>query len=85
MKEQLMKEIQQRMSNALNDRQREQLKAVLCQCLRSYSVSAVSDSQREDILENSRLLDLFLAAKRVEGCSEKRFITMAKQYAECLV
>lgn len=71
MKEQLMKEIQQRMSNALNERQREQLKAVLCQCLRSYSVSAVSDSQREDILENSRLLDLFLAAKRVEGCSEK--------------
>ena len=67
MKEQLMKEIQQRMSNALNDRQREQLKAVLYQCLRNYSVSAVSDSQREDILENSRLLDLFLAAKRVEG------------------
>ena len=45
MKEQLMKEIQQRMSNALNDRQKEQLKAVLCQCLRGYSVSAVHDTQ----------------------------------------
>ena len=71
MKEQLMKEIQQKMSNALNDRQREQLKAVLCQCLRGYSVSVVNDTQNEDALENGRLLDLFLAAKRVEGCSEK--------------
>lgn len=71
MKEQLMKEIQQRMSNALNDRQKEQLKTVLCQCLRGYSVSVVHDTQKEDSLENGRLLDLFLAAKRVEGCSEK--------------
>jgi integrase family protein len=71
MKERLMKEIQQRMSNMLNDRQKEQLKVVLSDSLRGYSVSAVLDIGEEETLENNRLLDLFIAAKRVEGCSAK--------------
>ncbi len=71
MKERLMKEIQQRMSNMLNDRQKEQLKVVLSDSLRGYSVSAVLDIGEEETLENNRLLDLFIAAKRVEGCSTK--------------
>ena len=73
MKEKLMKEIQQKMSAHLNERQREQLTAVLHGCFQDYSVSLSVDSRRsgEAKAENFRLLDQFLAAKRIEGCSEK--------------
>lgn len=73
MKEKLMKEIQQKMSAYLNERQREQLTAVLHGCFQGYSVSLAEDMQRTEEAkeENFRLLEQFLAAKRIEGCSEK--------------
>lgn len=72
MKEKLMKEIQQQMGNSLNERQQEHLKLVLHRCLLNYSVAELFEGgAQEDACENQRLLDMFLAAKRVEGCSEK--------------
>lgn len=73
MKEKLMKEIQQKMNTYLNERQREQLTAVLHGCFQGYSVALSGKKQQADEAkaENFRLLEQFIAAKRIEGCSEK--------------
>ena len=73
MKETLMKEIQQKMNACLNERQREQLTAVLHSCFQNYSVSLCCDAIKveEAKAENFRLLEQFLAAKHIEGCSDK--------------
>lgn len=73
MKEKLMKEIQQKMNAYLNERQREQLTAVLHGCFQNYSVSLSSEAVKteEAKAENAWLLEQFLAAKHIEGCSDK--------------
>lgn len=72
MKEKLMKEIQQQMSGHLSERQQEQLKLVLHRCLLNYGVSDLIGAEVQDeSCGNQRMLDMFLAAKQVEGCSEK--------------
>ncbi len=73
MKEKLMKEIQQKMNTCLNERQREQLTVVLHSCFQGYSVALSGEKQQteEAKAENYRLLEQFIAAKRIEGCSEK--------------
>jgi len=71
MKEKLMKEIQQKMNGVLNDRQKEQLAAVMRTCLQKYQVSEQTNSAEETLQSNTKMLDLFISAKRIEGCSEK--------------
>lgn len=73
MKERLMKKIQQSMSANLNERQREQLTLVLHCCFQNYSIKEiVSEARSEEAHdENFRLLNLFLASKQIEGCSDK--------------
>lgn len=54
----------------LNNAQIMQLQKVLGKALQNVQLSRESDSNEEKY-SNNRLTDLFLSAKRVEGCSEK--------------
>ena len=73
MKEQLIREVQHAMIGVLDQRQQEMLKTVLLRCLEAYSIEETEQKQT-DGTNNMRYLDMFVAAKRVEGCSEKTVI-----------
>lgn len=68
MKTQLIAEIEAAMAPELTEAQAELLKSVLENAFLSVSVS--KDSTYED-QEEDHLIHIFIAAKRVEGCSEK--------------
>lgn len=67
MKQELMKEIVQEMLPFLNNGQTEKLQDVLLHALWKYEVSA-TDTKKE---KEQDFIELFLAAKRIEGCSDK--------------
>ena len=68
MKQNLMNEVVQGMLPFLNNGQMERLQEVLQHTLFNYKV-VENDSNKE--LSEQNLVELFLAAKRIEGCSEK--------------
>lgn len=70
MKSSLIKEVQHAMLGVLDQRQQEFLKTALLRCLEGYEVIEI-ENRSDDAEDNFRLLDAFLSAKRVEGCSEK--------------
>ena len=70
MKDQIIREIEQSMLNHLNNAQMKQLHSALEHAFFNKAVSEVDPSETEDS-NDLALLDMFLAAKRVEGCSEK--------------
>ena len=61
---QIIEEIEQKMSAHLNDEQKEALHNTLVQCMVEESAAACEN-------DTQNYLKVFLAAKRVEGCSEK--------------
>ncbi len=69
MKQELITEVTQKMLSLLDNAQLKQLTAVLEQVLARYSVSELSADSEED--NTQELITMFLAAKRIEGCSEK--------------
>ena len=69
MKQELITEVTQKMLSHLDNAQIKQLTAVLVQVLARYSVSELSADSEED--NTQELITMFLAAKRIEGCSEK--------------
>lgn len=72
MKEQLMNEILQKMLPYLDNSQMAQLQNTLLHCLWNVEISPVSDCEKnEDNISNADLLEMFVSAKKVEGCSEK--------------
>lgn len=72
MKEQLITEITRKMLPYLDNSQMEQLQEVLAYCLWGVQVSFASESEQLQEKEtNEELLQMFVSAKRVEGCSEK--------------
>lgn len=70
MKNILITEITGRMTNFLNSNQLSQLKNVLISTLTPVEFSLPNQKQHTS-LNRIDLLDLFLAAKKVEGCSDK--------------
>ena len=68
MKENLIKDIVQSMLAYLNNEQMEKLQSVLYYTIAKYEV--IVDKQQENNLERN-YVELFLTAKRIEGCSEK--------------
>ena len=68
MKENLIKDIVQSMLPYLNNEQMEKLQSVLYYTIAKYEV--IVDKQKENNLERN-YVELFLTAKRIEGCSEK--------------
>lgn len=71
MKEKLINEIENAMSGILSFEQTAQLSTSLLQILSKYNVVADGDTLHEDFASNARLLEIFLSAKQVEGCSIK--------------
>ena len=68
MKQDLIKDVIQGMLPYLNNAQSEKLQEVLQYTLVSYEVT--ENQQQEKNLERN-FVELFLSAKRIEGCSEK--------------
>ena len=71
MKEQLVRNILHSMGGVIDSRQADALREVLCRCLQGISVIEQTDNSEANSRENAYFLNSFIAAKRVEGCSEK--------------
>lgn len=69
MKQKLITEVVQGMLGTLNNVQLEKLKQVLAHSFFNKEISEVT--AENTVTPNAKLLDAFLAAKRIEGCSEK--------------
>ena len=68
MKEKVIKEIEQKMASILNNEQKEKLKEVLLYTLYNIEVTSIKDELVEDTTDYTKM---FIAAKRIEGCSER--------------
>ena len=70
MKQKVINEVMQGMLGCLNNVQLERLQEVLEHALLHKQISE-TEEEVNDVLTNEQLLESFLAAKRIEGCSEK--------------
>ena len=68
MKEKVIKEIEQKMASILNNEQKEKLKEVLLYTFYNIEVTNIKKELVEDTTDYSKI---FIAAKRIEGCSER--------------
>lgn len=71
MKDKLITEIQSRMVHLLNNVQLEELRHVLTHTFHEVEITKKMVLEPTEAKENGGLLDVFIAAKRIEGCSEK--------------
>lgn len=71
MKDKLITEIQNSMASILDQVQLDELRRVLSYHLHSIEITKNKDSHPVDPNTNGELLGVFIAAKRIEGCSEK--------------
>ena len=58
MKEKLMEEIRQKMNTCLNERQREQARAVLHSCFQGYSAALPGAKQQSDVTQRPSTIAL---------------------------
>ena len=70
MKEMVIREILHDMVGLLDSKQLDELRTVLESRLRSVEITENADVAKENKQGNSRFLEMFISAKRVEGCSE---------------
>ena len=68
MKEKVIKEIEQKMASILNNEQKEKLKEVLLYTFYNIEVTSIKGELVEDTTDYAKM---FIAAKRIEGCSER--------------
>lgn len=68
MKEQLISQVQLRMLPYLNNEQLSKLRTAMEYCLHGLKITEVDQPQEK---ERTNAVDAFIAAKRIEGCSEK--------------
>ncbi|MCI8484328.1 MAG: site-specific integrase [Lachnospiraceae bacterium] len=71
MKKQIIMRIEQEMLGILDNAQLERLHYVLEHCMWNVEITADEDLMFQNEYTNEELLSKFLAAKKVEGCSEK--------------
>lgn len=71
MKDKLITQIQVRMASALNMEQLEELRRVLTNALYRVDITEKEALEPTDATDNGGMLDVFIAAKRIEGCSDK--------------
>ena len=69
MKEELVREVMQQMLPYLDNAQLKKLEQVIEQALCHYEVIGLEIETEED--DSKKLIGMFIAAKRIEGCSEK--------------
>lgn len=70
MKENIIQAVVAEMQRDLDYRQMARLKAVLIRELQEVEITAVANTEQQT-KKNAELLDSFLSAKKIEGCSEK--------------
>ena len=73
MKEKLIIDIEQKMLKVLDNGQLKELHKVLVLCFDSYEIKNETVEQK-NTKQNKDLVHAFLAAKRIEGCSEKTIV-----------
>lgn len=71
MKDKLIIEIQTSMAHLLSNAQLEELRRTLTHSFRNMEITERKTETPSDTVENGELLEVFMAAKRIEGCSEK--------------
>jgi len=71
MKDKLITEIQASMASLLTTAQLEELRRVLTHNLHNVELTEQKSPEPQETVENRGLLEVFIAAKRIEGCSEK--------------
>lgn len=71
MKEKFIQEITSTMAEFLDIEQLATLNGVLLQVVSNYTITGDEESQHDSSASNLRLLEIFLSAKQVEGCSIK--------------
>ena len=69
MKEKLIQEISTAMAEVLSFEQAAHLNSVLLQVVSGYTIIEDGETLHENTASNDRLLDIFLSAKQVEGCT----------------
>lgn len=69
MKQQIISEVMQQMLPHLDNAQMQQLQKVLENTLFGCEITA--QKEKKDTNDNPKLIDAFVSAKRIEGCSEK--------------
>lgn len=70
-KERFIQKTIQEMLPFLNNFQLMKLEKIMCDNLRNYSINLKKQKKDDDLESNEQLLELFISAKRIEGCSEK--------------
>ena len=75
MKEQLISQVQQQMLPYLNNEQLAKLRTAMEYCLHELEITATDQPQEQ---EQPNTVDAFIAAKHIEGCSEKTLIYYRK-------
>ena len=71
MKDKLITQIQVRMASKLNMEQLEELRRVLTYAFDGVDITEKEALEPTDATDNGGMLDVFIAAKRIEGCSDK--------------
>lgn len=71
MKDKLITQIQVRMASTLNLVQLEELRRVLTNAFYGVEITKKEVIEPTDATDNGGMLDVFIAAKRIEGCSDK--------------
>ena len=71
MKDKLITEIQASMASLLTMAQLEELRRVLTHSFHNMEITERKSPEAQEAAENEGLLEVFIAAKRIEGCSEK--------------
>lgn len=71
MEKELVKSILEATNSFLNAKQSEQLNILLITELKKYNITLKETDEAKHIRENNELLQAFISAKKIEGCSEK--------------
>jgi len=71
MKDKVITEIQARMASLITVEQLGELRQILTHCLHNVEIIERKVTGVQDRAGNDELLEVFIAAKRIEGCSEK--------------
>ena len=71
MENNLIIEITKDLEDTLTIKQTENLKITLVKCFSRYDIFLKNIEKKQEDIENSKLIDKFLCAKKIEGCSVK--------------
>lgn len=83
MREQMIKEISTAMATVLTMEQVAMLNKTLIEVVNKYEVSAIVAINEEGTHSNERLLDKFIAAKRIEAGRSQHYSTTSPPSAIC--